>query len=68
MMHSYISIWGLILQTGYYIILGYYIIRFLYYKVFIIRFILLFVGIMDPVIIHFYEVYYRIFMLSLIFK
>lgn len=43
-------------------------IRLLYYKVFIIRFILLFVGIMDPVVIHFYEVYYRIFMLSLIFK
>lgn len=43
-------------------------IRLLYYKVFIIRFTLLFVGIMDPVIIHFYEVYYRIFMLSLIFK
>lgn len=36
MMHSYFSIWGLILQTGYYIILGYYIIRFLFLGFYII--------------------------------
>lgn len=64
MMHSYISIWGLILQTGYYIILGYYIIGFSLLGFYIIihwdngfRFN-----------IHFYEIYYGIFMLSLIFK
>lgn len=45
-------------------------IRLLYYKVFIIRFLyfILSIGIMDPVLIHFYEIYYGIFMLSLIFK
>lgn len=65
MMHSYISIRGLILQTGYYIILGYYIIRFL-----IIRFLYYYPleYLMDPVLIHFYEIHYGIFMLSLIFK